>query len=80
MILCSVVIDLEERPQRVELRFLTPEVIVGASVPGDRTIERARSDIRRAAEGIRAKRFPGDPSYEACQYCPYSGICPDKVL
>lgn len=63
-------------PARVELRFLTPRLIIGRDVPDERTIERARADIAAAAEGIRAERFPAEPTYNACTYCPYRSICP----
>ncbi len=65
-------------PARVELRFLTPKLIVGRHVPDERTIARARADIAAAEEGIRAERFPAAPSYNACNYCPFRSICPGK--
>jgi DNA helicase-2/ATP-dependent DNA helicase PcrA len=65
-------------PQRLELRFLTPEVIVGGFKPGEKILEKAISDIKSAEEGIRAGRFDPDPDYLACTYCPYSGICPGR--
>ncbi len=36
----------------------------------------ARSAVRAAARGIRARRFAATPSYQACRYCAYSQICP----
>jgi len=65
-------------PARVELRFLTPKLIIGRHVPDEKTIERARADIAAAEEGIRAGRFPVDPTYTACTYCPFRPICPTK--
>lgn len=65
-------------PARIELRFLTPEVIVGSSVPSEKAMEKALSDIDTAASGIRAARFPGEPTYFACTYCPYRSICPAR--
>jgi len=70
----------EDRPQSVELRFLTPDVVVGSAAPTDKMIDRARAEIQRAADGIRAKRFPGEPSYQACQFCPYATICPARDI
>jgi DNA helicase-2/ATP-dependent DNA helicase PcrA len=65
-------------PARLELRFLTPEIIVGSCVPNEKTLERALSDIKKAADGIGAERFPAEPTYFACTYCPYRSICPAK--
>ncbi len=65
-------------PARVELRFLTPKLIIGKHVPDEKTIERARADIAKAEEGIRAERFPAEPTYNACTYCPFRSICPGK--
>jgi DNA helicase-2/ATP-dependent DNA helicase PcrA len=67
-----------ELPARLELRFLTPEVVVGGYSPTEKVLERALSDIETAAAGIRAGRFEADPGYLACTYCPYRAICPDK--
>jgi DNA helicase-2/ATP-dependent DNA helicase PcrA len=65
-----------ERPHEVQLRFLTPEVVVGRATPTDRTIERALSAIRDATAGIRAQEFGAKPSFTACSYCAYRTICP----
>ena len=65
-------------PARVELRFLTPKLIIGQHVPDEKMIARARADIAAAAEGIRAERFPAEPTYNACTYCPFRSICPGK--
>jgi DNA helicase-2/ATP-dependent DNA helicase PcrA len=67
-------------PQGLELRFLTPEVIVGRASSSGKTLQRARRDIEAAATGIRAGAFPGEPTYRACRYCPYASICPAKRL
>jgi CRISPR/Cas system-associated exonuclease Cas4 (RecB family) len=40
------------------------------------SIDQAAKDIEAAAAGIRAGRFPPDPAYQACLYCPYRSICP----
>jgi len=65
-------------PTTVELRFLTPEILVGRATPSERMLARARADIEKAAAGIRAEYFPGDPVYRACRYCSYAGICPSR--
>ncbi len=65
-------------PARVELRFLTPEVVIGAYEPTQKTIEKAINDIEATVTGIRNQEFAPDPGYLACRYCPYSGICPGR--
>jgi len=65
-------------PECLELRFLTPQLLIGRHKPDERTIARALSDIETAAEGIRSNRFPAEPTYLACTYCPYRSICPAK--
>jgi len=63
-------------PEGLELHFLTPLLLIGRHKPDQRTIARALSDIKTAADGIRSNRFPAEPSYLACTYCPYRSICP----
>jgi DNA helicase-2/ATP-dependent DNA helicase PcrA len=65
-------------PVALELRFLTPDVIVGRTAPTEKMLESARTDIATAAAGIRLGDFPGEPTYGACQYCAYASICPDR--
>jgi len=65
-------------PSALELRFLTPSLIIGRIAPTKSALEKARQEIAQAAEGIRADRFPVEPSYFACDYCPYRTICPAK--
>jgi len=65
----------KQLPETVSLFFLTPDVIVGTAQPDAKMIDRAVKDIETAAAGIRAGRFPADPAYQACLYCPYRSIC-----
>jgi DNA helicase II / ATP-dependent DNA helicase PcrA len=65
-------------PRALELRFLTPEVIIGSTVPSEKMLKSAQNDIHAAAAGIRLGNFPGEPTYRACQYCAYAAICPDR--
>lgn len=65
-------------PVALELRFLSPEVIIGRTTPSEKMLEKARSNITTAAAGIRLGDFPGEPAYRACQYCAYAAICPDR--
>ncbi|MGC9530572.1 MAG: ATP-dependent helicase [Candidatus Bipolaricaulaceae bacterium] len=65
-----------ERPRQVQLRFLTPEVVVGRSRPTDRMLERAVEAVRETEAGIRAQEFSPKPSLWACRPCAYRTICP----
>jgi len=65
-----------ELPARVELFHLTPEVLIGRHTPTGKDVEFALKQIHKAAEGIRAGRFPAEPDYFACRYCAYRSICP----
>ena len=65
-------------PASVELRFLTPFVVVGGAAPTERAVDRARTEIDTVARGVRAKAFPGEPTYQACRYCAYAGLCPSR--
>ena len=67
-----------ELPSQLELRFLTPEIVVGTASATEKTLTKAREQIAETAEGIRAGRFPGEPAYQACRYCAYAAICPAR--
>ncbi|MCI2425241.1 ATP-dependent helicase [Candidatus Acetothermia bacterium] len=63
-------------PQRIELHFLTPQIIIGQFVPTEKRLEQILIDIEYVATGIRNGQFDPDPEYLACTYCAYRGICP----
>lgn len=65
-------------PQRMELHFLTPKIIIGQFIPTEKTLKKVLTDIEHAATGIRTEQFDPDPDYLACAYCAYRGICPYK--
>ena len=68
-----------ERPAEVQLRFLTPEVVIGRAPPSERMVGRALSAIHDAAAGIRAGAFEARPSFTACSHCAYRTICPSAL-
>jgi len=68
-----------ERPREVELRFLTPEVVVGRAAPTAKALERALTAIRDATVGIRAQEFAAKPAFTSCSYCAYRTICPSAL-
>ena len=67
-----------ELPTEIELRFLTPSLIVGRAEPTEKMLAKAVDEMHRAAAGIRAGVFHADPTYQACRYCAYAPICPER--
>ncbi len=65
-----------ERPAELQLRFLTPEVVVGRAEPTDRMLRWAWECIQEAADGIQREDFQAKPAYASCRYCAYRAICP----
>ena len=66
-------------PAAVQLRFLTPEVIVGRYKPTPSFLQRAREAIQEATQGILGQDFAPRPSYMACSGCAYRSICPHAL-
>jgi DNA helicase-2/ATP-dependent DNA helicase PcrA len=65
-------------PDALQLWFLESG-LVGRVEPEDKRLDKARASIRRAAVGIRARRFAATPEYMACNYCAFRDICPSSV-
>ncbi len=65
-------------PASVELRFLTPQVLVGRAAPTERSGEKARLEIDEVTLGIRSSSYPAEPTYRACHVCAYAGMCPSR--
>jgi DNA helicase-2/ATP-dependent DNA helicase PcrA len=62
-------------PDALQLWFLESG-LVGRVEVDDKRLGKARDSIRRAAAGIRARRFEATPDYLACGYCAFGDICP----
>jgi DNA helicase-2/ATP-dependent DNA helicase PcrA len=62
-------------PDALQLWFLESG-LVGRVEVEEKRLDRARDSIRRAAVGIRARRFEATPDYLACGYCAFRDICP----
>ena len=65
-------------PDAVQLWFLESG-LVGRTEVDERRLEKARTSIRRAAAGIRARDFAATPEYIACGYCAFRDICPSSA-
>jgi DNA helicase-2/ATP-dependent DNA helicase PcrA len=65
-------------PDEVALRFLETG-LVGRSEVDDARLEKARTTIRDAAEGIRAGDFTPRPDYVTCGYCAFRDVCPSSA-
>jgi len=62
-------------PDALQLWFLESG-LVGRTTVDPKRLDRARESIRRAAAGIRARRFEPAPEYLACSYCAFRDVCP----
>jgi DNA helicase-2/ATP-dependent DNA helicase PcrA len=62
-------------PDALQLWFLESG-LVGRVEVDEKRLGKARESIRRAAVGIRARRFDATPDYLACGYCAFRDICP----
>lgn len=65
-------------PHQVQLYFLDSGV-VGRATPDPARLDKARSKLRLAADGIRNGRFDPKPDPIACGYCPFRQICPSSA-
>jgi DNA helicase-2/ATP-dependent DNA helicase PcrA len=65
-------------PDALQLWFLESGLVGRVEVDPKR-LDRARESIRKAATGIRARRFEAAPDYMACGYCAFRDICPASV-
>jgi DNA helicase-2/ATP-dependent DNA helicase PcrA len=62
-------------PDALQLWFLESG-LVGRVQVEEKRLDKARDSIRKAAGGIRARRFQATPEYMACGYCAFRDICP----
>ncbi len=62
-------------PDALQLWFLESD-LVGRAEVDEKRLGKARDSIRRAAAGIRARRFEATPDYLSCSYCAFRDICP----
>jgi len=65
-------------PHEVQLHFLDSGV-VGAVQPDPARLERSRTKLVAAAQGIRDGDFEPRPNSIACGYCPFRQICPSSA-
>ncbi len=65
-------------PHQVQLHFLDSGVI-GRAMPDPARMDKARTKLRLAADGIRSGRFDAKPELIACGYCPFRQICPSSA-
>jgi DNA helicase-2/ATP-dependent DNA helicase PcrA len=65
-------------PDEVALRFLETG-LVGRSEVDEARLEKARTLIGHAADGIRAGDFTPRPDYVTCGYCAFRDVCPSSA-
>jgi len=63
-------------PEEVGLYFLESGII-GSHSPTEEDLKKTVEKIKEASEGIRRGDFSAKPTYFACQFCAYRGICPE---
>ncbi|MGH7726063.1 MAG: ATP-dependent helicase [Candidatus Eiseniibacteriota bacterium] len=68
----------ERRPAAVELSYIASGVVGRAPVT-DESLERASTQVARAAAGIRRRDFAAKPDYRACGFCAYNSFCPSRA-
>jgi RecB family exonuclease len=66
-------------PDAVQLYFLESGLVGRAEVEPKR-LERARSQVARAAAGMRARDYTAKPAHLSCSYCPFREICPSSAV
>lgn len=62
-------------PDQIQLYFLESG-LVGSLAKTEKDLEKTMEQIRAVAAGIRKGDFAPKPTFIACRYCPYRGICP----
>jgi DNA helicase-2/ATP-dependent DNA helicase PcrA len=62
-------------PDALQLWFLESG-LVGRVQVDEKRLDKARDSIRKAAGGIRARKFQATPDYIACGFCAFRDICP----
>ncbi len=65
-------------PDSLQLWFLESG-LVGRVEVEEKRLDKARASIRRAAAGIRSRRFAATPDYLSCGYCAFRDICPSSA-
>ncbi|MEX1172275.1 MAG: ATP-dependent DNA helicase [Chloroflexota bacterium] len=65
-------------PDALALHFLDSGLVGKVDVDPKR-LARARTSIRTAAAGIRARDYAATPDQSACTWCAYRDICPSSV-
>ncbi|MCD6539756.1 MAG: ATP-dependent helicase [Candidatus Omnitrophica bacterium] len=66
-------------PERVELHFLESGLI-GKAQKKKEDFPGLIEKIRKVEKGIRERDFTPQPTYLACQWCPYNQICPHTLI
>ena len=62
-------------PDAIQLHFLESGLVGRAEVDPKR-LEKARTQIAKAAAGMRARDFTPRPDFLSCSYCAFRDICP----
>jgi DNA helicase-2/ATP-dependent DNA helicase PcrA len=66
-------------PDAVQLHFLDSGLVGRAEVEPKR-LEKAKTQIAKAAEGMRARDYAPKPDYLSCSWCAFRDICPASAV
>ena len=65
-------------PERVTLYF-TESALRLSTTRTDDQLDAARADVLARVSRMRAGEFGATPSADACRYCDYRAMCPERV-
>jgi RecB family exonuclease len=65
-------------PERVTLYF-TESALRLSTTRTDEQLDLARADVLARVSRMRAGEFAATPSADACRYCDYARMCPERV-
>jgi hypothetical protein len=65
-------------PERVTLYF-TESALRLSTTRSDEQLDLARADVLARVSRMRAGEFAATPSADACRYCDYARMCPERA-
>ena len=74
---CRHALDLGT-PERVTLYF-AESATRPSTIRPDEQLDAARADVLERVSRMRDGEFTATPSAEACRYCDYRAMCPERV-
>ncbi len=66
-----------ETPAKISLIFPVAD-IRGEREVTEKDLKKAESEIKQVAKGVKGEDFEAKPDFNACKYCSFKDICPDR--